>query len=156
VNVTVTANDDFALEGAELHYSVNGGAEKVVAIPNSKGVKDATGKTLIALEDYKMSPGDVIAMYATAKDARATSRTDMMFIEAEPFERNYTQSQQMGGGGGGGGGGGDNEQSEISRREKEIIAATWNQMRTGGGQAINGVNTQGGKNSAAENARFLS
>ena len=51
-----------------------------------------------------MSPGDVIAMYATAKDARTTSRTDMMFIEAEPFERNYSQSQQMGGGGGGGGG----------------------------------------------------
>ncbi len=61
-----------------------------------------------------MEPGDVIAMYATAKDARTTSRTDMMFIEAEPFERNYTQSQQMGGGGGGGGGGDDS--SEISQR----------------------------------------
>ena len=50
-------------------------------MPNSKGVKNATGKTLIALEDYKMQPGDVIAHYATAKDARITSRTDMMFIE---------------------------------------------------------------------------
>ena len=36
VNVTVTANDDFALEGVELHYSVNGGAEKVVPIPNPR------------------------------------------------------------------------------------------------------------------------
>ena len=53
----------------------------------------------------------MIAMYATANDARTTSRTDMMFIEAQPFERNYTQSQQMGGGGGGGGG------SRISRRD---------------------------------------
>ena len=29
--------------------------------------------------------------------------TDMMFLEAQPFEREYSQSQQMGGGGGGGG-----------------------------------------------------
>ena len=94
VGVTVEADDDFALQGVELHYSVNGGAEKVVPIPNSKGVKDASGKTLIALEDYKMEPGDVIAMYATAKDAHVTSRTDMLFVQAEPFERNYTQSQQ--------------------------------------------------------------
>ena len=82
VGVTVEANDDFALQGVELHYSVNGGAEKVVPMPNSKGVKNASGKTLIALEDYKMQPGDVIAMYATAKDARVTSRTDMVFVEA--------------------------------------------------------------------------
>ena len=104
-------------------------------------MKNASGKTLIALEDYKMEPGDVIAMYATAKDARVTSRTDMMFVEAEPFERNYTQSQQSGGGGGGGGGGDDG--SEISQRQKEIIAATWNELR---GNA---------KDKAAENARFL-
>ncbi len=62
VGVTVEANDDFALQGVELHYSVNGGAEKVVPIPNSKGVQNASGKTLIALEDYKMEPGDVIAL----------------------------------------------------------------------------------------------
>ena len=31
-----------------------------------------------------------------------TSQTDMFFIEAQPFEREYSQSQQAGGGGGGG------------------------------------------------------
>jgi hypothetical protein len=139
VGVTVEASDDFALQGVELHYSVNGGAEKVVPIPNSKGVQNASGKTLIALEDYKMEPGDVIALYATAKDAHVTSRTDMVFVQAEPFERNYSQSQQ---GGGMGGGGGD-DGSEISQRQKEIIAATWNELR---GNA---------KDKAAENARFL-
>ena len=41
-----------------------------------------------------------------------------MFVEAEPYERNYTQSQQMGGGGGGGGG--QQDQDEISQRQKEI------------------------------------
>ena len=140
VGVAVEASDDFALQGVELHYSVNGGAEKIVTMPNSSGVKNAAGKTLIALEDYKMQPGDVIAMYATAKDARVTSRTDMLFIEAQPFERNYTQSQQQGGGGGGGS---NDDGSEISQRQKEIIAATWNELR---GNA---------KDKAAENARFL-
>src|SRR5262249_34517094 len=85
----------------------------------------------------------VIAMYATAKDARSTTRTDMVFIEAQPFERNFTQSQ-TGGGGGGGVGGDGSDQTEISQREKEIIAATWNEIRG---------NT---KEKAAENARFLS
>ena len=109
VNVVVEANDDYALEGVELHYSVNGAPEKVIEIPNSKGVTTASGKTLIALEDFKMIPGDVVALYAAAKDARAATQTDMIFIEAQPFERNYSQSQQGGGGGGGGGGyrGGD-------------------------------------------------
>ena len=51
----------------------------------------------------------------------------MFFIQADPFEREFSQSQQMGGGGGGGGGmGGD--QNDISQREKEIIAATWKQQ----------------------------
>ena len=101
-------------------------------IPNSKGVKDATGKSLIALEDYKMSPGDVIAMYATAKDARTTSRTDMMFIEAEPFERNYTQSQQMGGGGGGGGGGDSSEQERKSQGARRKLHRCNVEMSCGG------------------------
>ena len=47
----------------------------------------------------------------------------MAFIQADPFEREFSQSQQMGGGGGGGGGGGS--QTDISKREKELIAATW-------------------------------
>ena len=51
----------------------------------------------------------------------------MSFIQAEPFEREFSQSQQSGGGGGGGGGG-QNNQTEISKREKELIAATWKQQ----------------------------
>ena len=40
--------------------------------------------------DYKVQPGDVVSVYATAKDARKTASTDMFFIEMQPFERNYT------------------------------------------------------------------
>src|SRR6185437_4059223 len=127
VTVAVEANDDFGLRDVSLHYSVNGGPEKNVPVLTAKGAKNSDGSTTIALEDYQLSPGDVVALYATAKDARFTAKTDIFFIEAQPFEKQYTQSQQMGGGGGGGDQ--DDDQNNISKREKEIISATWNQLR---------------------------
>ncbi len=143
VTIGVDADDDFALEGMELHYSVNGAPEKTISLLGTKGVKTASGKTVLSLEDYKLEPGDVVSVYATARDARNTTRTDMMFIEAQPFEKNYTQSQQMGGGMGGGGQ--QDDQNQISQRQKEIIAATWNEIRGGGKDKVN----------SSENARFL-
>ncbi len=113
-----------------LHYSINGGPEKSVSLLKQKGAKQADGSTVIALEEYKLVPGDLVSFYATAKDAHAESHTDMFFIQADPFEREFSQSQQAGGGGGGGGGRGGQggDQTEISQREKQIIAATWNQQ----------------------------
>jgi len=143
VQIQIAAEDDFALESMELHYSVNGTPEKVVSLLPQKGVKTATGMTTLFLEDYKLEPGDVVAVYATARDARTTSRTDILFVETQPFERNYTQSQQ--GGGGGGGGGGDQDDNKISQRQKEIIAATWNEIRGGGKDRVN----------SEANAKFL-
>ncbi len=52
----------------------------------------------------------------------------MMFIQADPFEREFSQSQQSGGGGGRGGGGGGNQPAQISQREKEIISTTFKQQ----------------------------
>ncbi|HTS29616.1 MAG TPA: hypothetical protein VMH81_27285 [Bryobacteraceae bacterium] len=144
VTVAVKAADEYGLKGVELHYSVNGGPETAVDLLQHKGEKQADGSTTISLEAFKMVPGDLISVYATAKDANAETHTDMMFIEADPFEREFSQSQQSGGGGGGGGGG--NQSAQISQREKEIIAGTFRQ--------------QGDKNStaqqAAEVARLLS
>jgi len=97
---------------------------------------------MISLEDYKLEPGDVVSLYATAKDARTKQNTDIYFIETQPFEKNYSQSQQAGGGGGGGGD--DEQQNAISARQKEIIAATWNQIKG-----------NGAKGTDAENATFL-
>src|SRR5260370_760480 len=90
------------------------------------GAKEASGKTTLYLEDYKMSPGDLVTVYATARDARNTAKTDMYFIQAEPFEKNYSQSQQEGGAAQGG-----DDQNQISERQKEIIAATWNEIKNG-------------------------
>ncbi len=109
-------------------------------LPNAKGRREADGSTTLFLEDYKLVPGDVVSLYATARDARNTTKTDIFFIEAQPFEKEYSQSQQAGGGGGGGG---EEDQNNISKREKELISATWNQLK---GHE---------KGSAAENAKYL-
>ncbi|HTC88548.1 MAG TPA: hypothetical protein VK686_09645, partial [Bryobacteraceae bacterium] len=142
VTVTVNADDDFALNEVALHYSVNGGAEKTVQLLPQKGVKTASGKYVLALEDYKLAPGDLISLYADAKDARNTTKTDIYFIQAEPYERNYSQAQS-GGGAGGMGGGGDDQQ--ISQRQKDIIAATWNEYKNGSKD----------KSVASDDAKFL-
>ncbi|HEY2845233.1 MAG TPA: hypothetical protein VGJ09_16340, partial [Bryobacteraceae bacterium] len=145
VTITVTASDDFGLQAMDLHYSVNGQPEKVISLMNSKGSANAEGKVVLNLEDFKLVPGDIVSMYATANDAKARTVGDITFVEAQPYERNYSQSQAGGGGGGGGGGGQQNDPSQITQREKEIIAATHNFNR-------------GGKNAAAnaENAQYLS
>ncbi|MBT8441005.1 MAG: hypothetical protein KJO76_01370, partial [Gammaproteobacteria bacterium] len=73
-----------------------------------------------------LAPGDVVSYYVEAFDRDASSRTDLFFIEVQPFDRSFSQSMAGGGGGGGGGGG---EQNEISQRQKEILVATWNLIR---------------------------
>jgi len=139
VTIQVQAEDDFALRGMDLHYSVNGGPEKTAALGGTKG-KKAEGSTTLYLEDYKLVPGDIVSFYATAHNAIATNRTDMFFIQAEPFERTFTQSQQMGGGG-------DADQMPpVSAHQKEITSATWNQIK----------NPPKDKTAEEENARVLS
>jgi hypothetical protein len=142
VTLEATAADDFGLRSLTLHYSVNGGPEKTVSLLGSPGRKEAFGTHLLALEDFKLVPGDVVSVYAAAADARTTARTDIYFIEAQPFEREYSQSQA---GGGMGGMQGEGEDSQIAQRQKEIIAATWNEIR----------DKSGDRKKAQEDAKFL-
>lgn len=127
VTVGVKAGAEFGLTHLSLHYSVNGGADQAVSLLKQPGAKDTSGSATLNLEDYKLSPGDVVSLYAIASDAHAESRTEIGFIQVDPFEREFSQSQQ-GGGGGGGGGGGQQGQTDIARREKELIEATWKQQ----------------------------
>jgi hypothetical protein len=144
VTLGARAQDPFGLSEFALHYSVNGGPEKTLNLLKEAGAKSANGTGMIALEGLKLVPGDVVAVYAAAKDARGEAHTDISFIQVDPFEREFSQSQQMGGGGGGGGAA--NDQAQIAQREKEIIAATWKQ---------DGMKTAAAKQ-AAEQAKFLS
>src|SRR3984957_4493592 len=147
VTVAVRAEDEFGLKDLDLTYSVNGGAEKSVRLIKRPDEKQASGSSVIALEDYKLVPGDLVSVYATAKNARSETHTEMLFIQVDPFEREFSQSQQSGGGGGGGGGGGQQaDPGEISRREKEIVAATFKQL--GDKKAT--------EKQSAETAKFLS
>ncbi len=142
VTVGVKASDQFALNKVSLHYSVNGGSEKTIDLPEQPGAKEVSGSTTLSLEDFKLVPGDLVSLYATAKDGHSEARTDMAFIQADPFEREFSQSQQMGGGGGGGMG----SQTDISKREKELIAATWKRQNDKAATAKD----------AAEAGKFLS
>jgi len=127
VTVAAKATDEYGLRNVTLHYSVNGGPETTVDLLPKKGEKQADGSATLSLEQFKLAPGDLISVYATAADAIAEAHTDMTFVQADPFEREFSQSQDSGGGGGGGGGGG-NQQAQISQREKEIISATFRQQ----------------------------
>lgn len=123
--VSVSASDDFGVENLELHYSVDGGPEKVVPLLRQKGAKLAGGRATIDLENFNLVPGDVVSYYATARDVKTTSRSDIYFAQAEPFDLKFTQSQQSGGMGGGAG----DQAQRIVERQKEIIAATFNELR---------------------------
>jgi hypothetical protein len=140
--VAVEASDDFGLNSLELHYAINGGPDQKVPLLHSAGAKQAAGKALIYLEDFHLSPGDLVTLYAEAKDAQQTSRTDIVFAQAEPFDLTFRQSQAADGSGGGQG----NESEQISEKQKQVIAATWNQSR----------DSSRNRNAASENARFLS
>ena len=124
VIASLQAEDDFGLKSLELRYSVNGGAEKSVPL-NAGGRKQASAPHTFFLEDFSLVPGDVVSYYAVAKDAKNEAKTDIFFIEVQPFEREFFQSQSMGGGGGGQ----QEQEDQISRRQKEIVAATWNLAR---------------------------
>ncbi|HEX3685491.1 MAG TPA: hypothetical protein VHU83_23355 [Bryobacteraceae bacterium] len=140
VPVTVEAADDFGVEGLELRYAVNGGPEQVVPLLKPKGAKQAQGATTLYFESLKVQPGDLVSFYATARDANTTSRTDMFFAQAEPFDFKFSQSQQAGGMGGGA------QDNDISERQKQIIAATWNETRDAAPDPL----------TLKEHARFLS
>ena len=75
-------------------------------------------------ETSKLQAGDLISYYVEAKDRDQSTRTDLFFVEVQPFDRSFSQSMQ-----GGGGGGGGQQQDEISQRQKEILVATWNLIR---------------------------
>src|SRR5215510_202496 len=121
------AEDDFGVSQLELHFSVNGGPEQKVDLFASKGEKPkeiSAGHTFF-LEEYDLQPGDLVTYFGKAVDSRNpanTVSTDIYFVEVRPFGREYRQGQQ--GGGGGGGGDQDDSTEALSRRQKEIIAAT--------------------------------
>ena len=127
VTARVTAEDDFRIDTLELRYSVNGGDWQ--AVPLEASGSDIEIDHVFFLESLAdadagpLAPGDLVSYYAVAEDREQTASTDMFFIDVQPFDRRYSQSQQMGGGQQGG------PQDEVSQRQREIIISTWNLIR---------------------------
>ena len=124
------AEDDFGVVSMDLHFSVNGGEEKKV---NLQELTRESARTLIGahtffLEEFNLKPGDFISYYAKARDANNEVSSDIYFIEIKPFEMENRQAQQQGGGQGQGG---DQDQNALSRRQKDLIAATHRLIREG-------------------------
>ena len=130
VTARIFARDDFQLESLELRYTVNGGEWQSVELPVESDVAEVDHvfflESLSTLIDGEaLVPGDLISYYAVAEDRENSARTDMFFIDVQPFDRRYSQSQaggQMGGQQG-------QQQDEISQRQREIIVSTWNLIR---------------------------
>jgi len=131
VTARIQASDDFLVESLELFYSVNGGEWNSLELTADEQQTEAEHVFYLEslLDDQTpavdLVPGDLVSYYAVAEDRSSSARTDIFFVDVQPFDRRYTQSQMSGGGQQGGG----NQQDEISQRQREIIVSTWNLIR---------------------------
>ena len=131
VTARISVRDDFRVESLSLLYSVNGGEWKTVELP--AGSEAAEAEHIFYLESLlddeqppiDLVPGDLVSYYAVAEDRENSARTDIFFVDVQPFDKRYSQSQMSGGGQQGGG----QPQNEISQRQREIIVSTWNLIR---------------------------
>lgn len=127
------AQDDYGVAHLELRYRINGGPERAVALGPAAGPRRiVVGSHTFFLEEEGLSPGDLISYYARAVEVerpgggqQATS--DIYFLKVRPFERAYRAADSrpaMSGSAGAAGSAGD-----LSRRQREIVAGTFNLLR---------------------------
>ncbi len=139
VTLRFDAKDDFGIEALTLRYAVNGGAWAELGSERPLDAKsaEAGGKRefrsdhTILLEDLAVGeekrpvrPGDVVSFHAIARDHRQSTKSALYFIDVRPFDKHYRDTGTSGDGGGSGG-----QEQELSRRQREILTATWNLMQ---------------------------
>ena len=121
------ARDDFGVESLTLHYAINGGAWRDIATVPAGARETLLSHTFefeqLGVDERRLRPGDVLSVYVAAEDARQTTKSALYFVDVRPFDKRYRERQ-----GSGGGGGGDSP-LELSARQREIVAATWNLIR---------------------------
>jgi hypothetical protein len=141
VTIEARAEDDYGISSFELVYSVPGGQARVVPFGRTTGTETSKlGAHLLAAEELRVKPGDVITYYARARDVgrgkRPTeTRSDMYFLEVRPFGEEFVAAQSQAGGGAG-----SAQIESLIAAQKEIINATWNvERRTGAGRSARDV-----------------
>src|SRR5205085_924311 len=128
------ADDDYGVKTLQLFYSANGAPPKMVPLfSGPKPLTEVSAGHTIYLEELGLKAGDFVSYYAKATDTDAvqgpkTATSDIYFVQIRPFKKDYkpAQSSAMGGGGGGGG---QQQVGELSRQQREIVAATVNVVR---------------------------
>jgi hypothetical protein len=127
VAIEARADDDHGIAKFELVYAVAGREPRVVAFTASAGRGSArVGNHVLAAEELRVQPGDVISYYARARDIgrgkRPTeTRSDMFFLEVRPFTEEFVSAQSQGTAGMSG-----DQIETLIAAQKEIISATWN------------------------------
>jgi hypothetical protein len=125
----VQATDDYGVSDVDLMYSVNGGPEQKVALAaGGKALREVVAGHTFFLEELHLKPGDLISYYARAKDNGGSgqeAKTDIYFMSVRPFDQTYKQSEQAGGGGGGGA----EDPGELTERQRQVVAGTFNVER---------------------------
>jgi hypothetical protein len=141
VAIEARAEDDYGIANFELVYAVPGGQTRAVPFTNISGTEVARlGAHLLAAEDLRVKPGDVITYYARARDVsrgkRSTeTRSDMYFLEVRPFNEEFVEAQSQGASGPNGA-----QIETLIAAQKEIINATWNiERRSGAGRSADDV-----------------
>jgi hypothetical protein len=138
VVIEARADDDHGIASFELVYATAGGQTRTVPFGRVDGTEAAwLGSHLLAAEDLRVQPGDVISYYARARDVgrgkRPTeTRSDMFFLEVRPFNEEFVAAQSQAGASGM-----DPELEGLIAAQKEIINATWNlDRRSGVGRSV--------------------
>ena len=121
VFMELQAGDDHGIRSLSLRYSVNGEAEQAIELTPVAGAGSFTVGHTFFLEEHDLVPGDFVSYHARASDAVSHSDTDIFFLEVQPYDREYYQSQT----GGIGLPGGGSQELELSKRQKQIIIATF-------------------------------
>ena len=89
-----------------------------------RGAKFLSTSHTFLLEEFGLEPGDFVSYHGEASDTVSKTVTDLYFLEVQPYDRAYYQSQRSGVPGG------EAEQDPLlSRQQKELIAATFNLVR---------------------------
>ena len=146
VTIEARADDDYGIAQLDLVYAVAGRPAKTVPFTRLSGTAVArVGAHLLAAEELKVQPGDVITIYARARDvARAKpsseAKSDMFFLEVKPFTEEFVQAQSQAMGGGGQ----STQLDALIAAQKEIINATWNlERRSAAGRSSEDIKAVG-------------
>jgi hypothetical protein len=119
VFLELKAEDDFGIRDLSFRFAVNGGPEQSIPLGVPPPGRQFTVSHVMFLEEYGLQPGDFVTYYCRATDAVHSSATDIYFLEVEPFDREYRQSQMNMAAGG------QQRGMELSRQQKQIVVATF-------------------------------